>query len=108
MRIFKIHLVKETEKCFAFSGRESAKNDSLPPQKNLPDKCVRLAVQILGFHDCLLGDLTHLGGAVSLQSRLLEARGYKVMLIRYDDVNDKHTQLQKVKILDAKLRSALV
>ena len=75
--------------------------------KDLPEKSIRLAVQILGYHDCLLGDLVNLNGAVSLQSRLLKARGYKVMLIRYDAVSDKHTKLQKVKILDAKLRSAL-
>ena len=92
--------------CF-ISGRESSNEDNLPSSKNLPEKSVRLAVQILGYHDCLLGDLVHLNGAVSLHSRLLRARGYKVMLIRYDDINDKHTELQKVKILEAKLRSAL-
>ena len=95
-------------KKFVIIGRESGKQNCLPPEKPLPEKSIRLAVQILGFHDCLLGDLKHVSGAVSLQSRLLKARGYKVMLIRYDDVKDKHTQLQKVKILDGKLRSTLV
>ena len=89
----------------------SGKIHSLPEKSNVcrknpifAEKSIRLAVQILGFHDCLLGDLKHVSGAVSLQSRLLKARGYKVMLIRYDDVKDKHTQLQSYKVISYRRR----
>ena len=80
----------------------------LPPAKPLPKEAKRVALIVLTFSDCLMGP-SHapLSGQVQLKKKLLEARGYKVMLIRYDDLTSTQKTLAKVKTLEGKLRSVL-
>ena len=94
----------------ALLGREQAsKEETLPPAKPLPKEAKRVALIVLTFSDCLMGP-SHapLSGQVQLKKKLLEARGYKVLLVRFDEL--EHSQkswMKNVKILDAKLRKVL-
>ena len=85
--------------------------DDSSPTKNVPAGAKRVAVMILGFNDGVF-DVSQnnarfeLNGSRSLQKALLEALGYNVMLIKYNELTDKQ-KLQSVKHLESQLRSVL-
>ena len=85
--------------------------DDSSPTKNVPAGAKRVAVMILGFNDGVF-DVSQnnarfeLNGSRSLQKALLEALGYNVMLIKYNELTGKQ-KLQSVKHLESQLRSVL-
>ena len=56
------------------------------------------------FHDCLLGGND--SGVLALSVRLLEARGFKVTVIKHTDLERIKTKLDQVKKIEQKLRNA--
>ena len=91
----------------ALLGRDVMPQNELPAAKDLPVETKRVALMILSFNDCLIGSPKHLSGLSNLCKRLLEARGYSVMIVRHDDVKHNHKKVEKVKILEAKLKQTL-
>jgi hypothetical protein len=61
---------------------------------------------VVGFHDCLVGG-TELSGLTSLCVRLLESKDYKTLIIRHDDLKPQHKKIERVKILEQKLKTLL-
>ena len=88
-------------------GRQSFLSENLPPEKALPEGAKRVAILVVSYNESLTGNKAPLSGITDLKMRLLKARGYNVMLIKYDDLSPKLQKLQKVKLLEAKLRSVL-
>ena len=88
-------------------GRQTLPTENLKPLKELPEGFKRVAVLLLDFTDCLVGQQSHLSGRTALKLRILEARGYNVLLVRYDDIPYTKNRLQQIRILEAKLRSLL-
>ena len=66
----------------------------------------RVAVLVIGFHDCLVGS-TDLSGLTGLCVRLLTANNYKTLLIRHDEFKPHHKKIERVKILEQKLKDLL-
>ncbi len=91
----------------ALLGRNVVPSGDLPPAKPLPSGTKRVGLMILAFNDCLLGDTKELTGLIGLCKRLLESLDYSVMIVRHDDVKHNHQKLEKVKILEAKLKTVL-
>jgi hypothetical protein len=91
----------------ALLGRQMFPDSELPPVKDVPEGAKRLAVMILAFNDCLIGNHSHLSGLTSLCKRLLDARGYSVLLVRHDDLKPSQKKVERVKILEAKLKDSL-
>jgi hypothetical protein len=65
----------------------------------------RVAVMCVGYHDCL-ADGTTLSGATSLNLRLLESK-MKVFLILHNYSQPCENTLDRVRMLDTKLKSFL-
>ncbi len=64
-----------------------------------------MALLVASFYDCLLGGED--GGYLKLNRRLLEARGYLVMQVRYDFFPPKSTVVTRTKMLLSKLQELL-
>lgn len=75
------------------------------PPKALPEGATRVAVMCVGYHDCL-ADGTTLSGATSLNLRLLESK-MKVFLILHHYSQPRENTLDRVRMLDTKLKSFL-
>ena len=66
----------------------------------------RVAILIVGYHDCLVGS-SELSGLSALFVRLLESHQYKTLIIRHDDLKPQHKKIDRIKILEQKLRTLL-
>ena len=80
--------------------------ENLKTLKELPEGSKRIAVLVLDFTDCPLGKVKHLNGLTALKVRLLQSRGYSVLLVRHNEVTGMK-KLQLIRTLEAKLRSLL-
>merc|ERR1712039_188120 len=76
--------------------------DQVPAIK---DNQYRVALLVISFHEGLVSRQE--SGIVSLNRRLLEARGYKVLCIRHDDLTPKADVVTKTKQLIARLKMSL-
>ena len=68
---------------------------------------LRVAILIVGYHDCLMGS-DELSGLTALLVRLLESQHYKTLIIRHDDLKPQHKKIDRIKILEKKLKTLLV
>ncbi len=66
----------------------------------------RVALLVIAYHDCMV-DSDDLSGLTALCVRLLEAQSYKTLLVRHDDLKPQHKKIEKVKVLEQKLKSLL-
>ena len=80
--------------------------EDLKPSKELPEGSKRIAILLLDFSECLMGNHKHLNGLTSLKVRLLQSRGYSVLIVRHNEVSGMK-KLQQIRTLEAKLRSLL-
>jgi len=87
-------------------GRQTLAAENLKPLKELPEGSKRVAVLVLDFTDCLLCHQTQLSGLTALKVRLLQARGYNVLVLRYNDITGLK-KLQQIRTLSAKLQNLL-
>jgi len=62
----------------------------------------RVAVLTASFQDCLLGG--EVSGVTSLNLRLLEALGYKVILVKFSDWPSTEKLVVRVKYLDEEMK----
>ena len=62
----------------------------------------RIAVLTASFQDCLLGG--EVSGVTSLNLRLLEALGYKVILVKFSDWPSTEKLVVRVKYLDEEMK----
>lgn len=76
------------------------------PKAKLPRDAKRVAIKVLSYNDCLLSS-SELSGLNKLCKTLLEARGYSVLFIRHDDLKAHHQKVEKIKMLEAKLKTLL-
>ena len=67
----------------------------------------RVALLVVGYHDCLLGPAADLSGLTDLYVRLLEAKGFKVLLVKHSDIKLKEKTLDRVKMIQKKLHTLL-
>jgi len=74
-----------------------------PATINLPTNSTRVALMVVGFHDCLL-DGRELSGLSDLNKRLLEARGCKVLFANHWEIKARQPVLDKAKLLKKKLQ----
>ena len=65
----------------------------------------RVALLVVSFSEGLVSRQE--SGIVSLSRRLLEARGYKVLCVRHDDLSPKADVVTKTKELIARLKVSL-
>ena len=65
----------------------------------------RVALLVVSFSEGLVSRQE--SGIVSLNRRLLEARGYKVLCVRHDDLSPKADVVTKTKELIARLKMSL-
>ena len=66
----------------------------------------RVALLVVGYHDCLL-DGNDVNGLTDLKIRLLEAKGFKVLIIRHSDLKPKENTLDRVKMIQHRLKILL-
>jgi len=78
----------------------SSTSPSMPPDSN------RVALLVVGYHDCLL-DGIDVNGLTDLKIRLLEAKGFKVLIIRHSDLKPKENTLDRVKMIQHRLKILL-
>ena len=88
-----------------------ASDVKISEKNNLPNGAKRVAVVVITFGDCILGKGDEkygpeLCGSILMQKNILESLGYKVMLIRFDELTGKNL-LQKIKHLDSRLHNLL-
>lgn len=80
---------------------ESSASTPIPPDST------RVALLVVGYHDCLLGPAADLSGLTDLYVRLLEAKGFKVLLVKHSDIKLKEKTLDRVKMIQKKLHTLL-
>jgi hypothetical protein len=71
----------------------------------LPEGATKVALLTAGFHDCIVSGGE--SGAVALQRRLLEAAGWRVLLVRHDMLAGETALVARVKLLERLLRESL-
>ena len=64
------------------------------PPRDLPDGAVRVAVVSASFQDCLLGG--ELSGLTAFNTKILQARGYKVVLVRHTHWNPSQNKVSRL------------
>jgi len=77
----------------------------IEPIKPLPPGACKVALVVASFHDCLIGG--ELSGVTAFHVKLIEAAGYKVLLVKYTDIQQNQTMVARVKKLDSMLRNLL-
>ena len=87
-------------------GRESMPENSAPG-KPIPDGAKRVAVLSVTFSEALFGTHDRLSGLTNLKKRLLEARGYSVLIVSQNEFGLLKQKLPKVKLLSAKLNALM-
>jgi len=75
------------------------------PQKPLPEGATRLALMVASFQDCNFGG--DLGGVASLNVKLAEAAGYKVLVVKFSDMDPSMKLPMRVQKLDKMLKNVL-
>jgi len=75
------------------------------PLKPLPDGASRIALLVASFQDCNFGG--GLGGLTALNVKLAEAAGYKVLVVKFSDMDPGMKLLRRVQILDKMLKDLL-
>jgi len=75
------------------------------PEKTLPEGAHRMVISTASFQDCLIGG--EVSGITAFNTRLIEAAGYKVFLVKYTDWDPKSKLLTKAKMLDERLKQVL-
>jgi len=71
----------------------------------LPEGTSKVALMVASFQDCLINGSE--AGATALNVRLLQADGYKVMMVRHDMLQPDMTVVARVKFLELVLQNAL-
>ena len=66
----------------------------------------RVALMVVGYHDCLLGG-KDLNGLTDLYLRLLQAKGFKVLIVKHSDIKPGEKTLERVKMIQQKLKTLL-
>jgi len=84
-------------------NQQSAAGNASTP---IPDDSSRVALMVVGYHDCLLGG-NDLSGLTDLYVRLLEAKGFKVLIVKHSDIKPKEKTLDRVKMIQKKLQTLL-
>ena len=64
-----------------------------------------MALLAAGFHDCIVSGGE--SGSVALHRRLLEAAGWRVLLVRHDMLAGETALVARVKLLERLLRETL-
>ena len=64
------------------------------PPRDLPEGAVRVAVVSASFQDCLLGG--ELSGLTAFNTKILQARGYKVVLVRHTHWNPSQNKVSRL------------
>merc|ERR1719318_2261754 len=78
---------------------------SSEPEKAFPVGAHRLALVAASYQDCLIGG--NLSGNTAFNIQLIEAAGYKVLLVKYTEWQNSDKLVDKVKMLDNKLKKVL-
>jgi len=71
----------------------------------LPEGASKVALMVASFQDCLINGSE--AGSTALNIRLLQADGYKVMMVRHDMLQPDMTVVARVKFLELVLQNAL-
>jgi len=74
-------------------------------EKTMPAGAHRMVLTTASFQDCLIGGAV--SGLTAFNTRLIEAAGYRVFLVKYTDWQPSSKLVAKVKILDDKLKQLL-
>jgi len=84
-----------------------AKGSPLPVIEltTLPEGASKVALMVASFQDCLINGSE--SGATALNVRLLEADGYKVIMVRHDMLQSDMKVVARVKFLELMLQNAL-
>jgi len=75
------------------------------PQAALPEGSHKVAVLVASFQDCLISGPE--AGAMALGARLLRAQGYKVVVVRHDQVPPTLAAVERVRVVEELLQAAL-
>jgi len=75
------------------------------PKKPLPAGATRVALIVASFQDCNFGG--GLGGVAALNVKLAEAAGYKVLVVKFSDMDPSMKLIRRVQILDKMLKDLL-
>lgn len=92
--------------CFASQAFDLMSPLSKQRFQPLPPDATKVAIIVIGYHECLVGT-DEPSGLTSLYLRLLAAKSYKTLFIRYDDLKPHHKKIERVKILEQKLKDLL-
>lgn len=60
---------------------------------------------MIGFHETLIGN-NELTGLAALHVKLLESLNYKVVTFKHSELKPHHKNIDRVKIIQEKLKSA--
>jgi len=74
-------------------------------EKTMPAGAHRMVLTTASFQDCLIGGAV--SGLTAFNTRLIEAAGYRVFLVKYTDWQHSSKLVTKVKLLDNKLKQLL-